>query len=85
MCDSLFPTLNFKGVTSRQYFYRYGMSQGKETFCHPIRKSIKYCGQCTRSDKINGNSRKINKEQTLCISYWPLQHVGKVDLNLKFC
>ena len=31
------------------------MSHGEETGLGPIRKSTKYTGQCTRSNKINGN------------------------------
>ena len=47
-----------------------------------INNSIKDIGQCTRSNKINGYFGQNVKEQTLCRSYRPLQHVGKVGLKL---
>ena len=42
-------------------------------------------GQCKRSNKINGDFGKIAKEQTMCRSYRPLQHVGNIGLKLTYC
>ena len=39
-------------------------------------------GQCTRSNKINGDFGGISKEQALYRSYRPLQQVRKIGLNL---
>ena len=51
----------------------------------PIRNSTKDTVQCTRSDEINGSLGQIDKEQTLCTSYRPLQHVVNIGLSLIYC
>ena len=61
------------------------MSHSEEMWCHPISKSIKYRVKFTSSNQINGDFGNIAKEQTLCRSYRPLQHVEKMDLNLTYC
>ena len=58
------------------------MSHGEETWRLLTSNSITDIGKCTRSNQINGNIGKIAKEQTLCISYRPLQHIGLIGLNL---
>ena len=50
-----------------------------------MRKSRKDRCKCIRSNKINGDFGKIDKEQTICRSYRPLQHLGKIGLNLTQC
>ena len=50
-----------------------------------MRKSIKDRGQCPSPNKINGNFGQIAEEKALCISYSPLQHVGKIGQNLTYC
>ena len=44
-------------------------------------KSIKDNCKCTKSNEINGNFGQITKEQTFCIYYSPLQHVGNIVPN----
>ena len=61
------------------------MSHDEETLPRSISKSIKDIGQFTRSNQINGNLRQIAKEQTLCRSHSPLQHVGNIGLKLIYC
>ena len=46
---------------------------------------IKDIGQFTRSNQRNGNFGKDPKEQTMCISYRPLQHVGEIGPKLTYC
>ena len=41
------------------------MSHGEETLCRKMRESIKDTGQCTGSNKINGNFGKIAEEKNL--------------------
>ena len=45
---------------------------------------MKDIGQCTRSNKINGNFGNIAKEQNLCRSYRPLQHIVNIGLDLTY-
>ena len=61
------------------------MSHDEETWRRTISESIKYKGKCTRSNKTHINFGKIAKELTLCVSYRPLPHVGKIGLNLTYC
>ena len=60
------------------------MSHSEEIQFHLISKSRKDIGQCTGSNKINGNFGQIAKEKTLCISYRPLPHVLNISLHLTF-
>ena len=39
-------------------------------------------GQCTSSNKVNGDFGQIAKEKTLCRSDSLIQHVVKIGLNL---
>ena len=41
------------------------MSHGEETCHRPISKSIKYTGQCTRSNKINGDFYEFPRKNPL--------------------
>ena len=47
--------MGFEGGDAQQELYEPGMSPGEEIGFHPIMKSIKDTGQCTRSNKANGN------------------------------
>ena len=60
------------------------MIHSEEIWRCPISKSVKYIGQCKRSNQINGDFVKIAKEQSLCRSYMNLQHVGNIGLNLTY-
>ena len=61
------------------------MRHDEETWRRPIRKSIKDKGKCTGSNKIHSNFGGVSKELTMCVSYRPLPHIGKISLNLTYC
>ena len=61
------------------------MSNIGDIWLLPMSKSIKDRGQCTRSNKIIGNFGQLANEKTLCRYYRPIQHKGKIGLNLTCC
>ena len=81
---SFFPRQYPKEVMKTQQLYKPGMSYSEEMWHLLIRKSIKYRGHCRRSNKINGDFGQIAKEQNMCRSYRPLQHVVEIGLNLTY-
>ena len=60
---SFFPRLDTQEVVHCQQVYRPVMSYSEEILRHPIRKSVKDRGQCTRSNNINCDFGKITKEK----------------------
>ena len=80
-----FPRLDLKEVMHHQWLNNKYINHSEEIWRRPISKSIKDRGQCTKSNKINDNFRTNCQVKTLCRSYRPLQHVGKIGLNLTYC
>ena len=78
---SFFTRVDLKEVMCHQYFNEHCMIHSEEIWYHKINKSIKERGQCTRSNKINGDFGKIAKEQDICRSYRPLPYVENIVPN----